>query len=555
MRHGVWPYLLLAAACGLLFFWRLGATPLMGFDEGVYAECSREMLASGDYVVPTCNGGPFFDKPPVGYWLQAASMRVFGVNSFAARLPSAIEGLVLVGLVVLLGTRLFSRRAGLLAGFALASSILAAGLARMAILDAAFTLAITASLGAFLLAYLGFWPRWSYLVFWSAMGLSVMVKGPAGAVLILATVIAFLLIRGRFFASLRMTWPAVGIVVFLAVALPWYVLIQQRSGGDFLREFLIHQNLQRALGQDFQHNMPFYFYVPIFLVGFFPWSAFVPAALFLTRKPRPHPNPLPQERGKGEDAAVIFMAVWVGVVFVVFSILRSKLPAYIFPIYPPSALLVGLLWARAMESGELASLRRSAFAAVLVACAIGGAMMVVPSRLHEPIPGLSAALLPMGLSLLVGCAGGYVLLVLKRPMPAFIALACGMAGVVTSAVSLGLPIAARTNAAPAMNIAHVIARYEQPAFAFRLSPPMPQLGFYAGRPVVRADTSSSLPSATAFLVVAQEGRREGLPPGGKVEARIGPYVLLSFARPTSSILPLPITTPTATSIACISARF
>jgi len=524
MRHGVWPYLLLAVVCGMLFFWRLGATPLMGLDEGLYAECSREMLAGGDYVVPTCNGEQFFDKPPVAYWLQAASMRVFGVNSFAARLPSAIEELLLVGLVVLLGTRLFSRRAALMAGFAFASSILAAALARMAILDAAFTLAITASLGAFLLAYLGLWPRWSYLVFWSAMGLSVMVKGPAGAVLILATVIAFLLIRGRFFASLRMTWPAVGILVFLAVALPWYALVQHRTGGQFAGEFLIHQNLQRALGQDFEHNMPFYFYLPVFAVGFFPWSVFVPAGLFLTRKPES------QKTGKGEYEASVFLAVWVGVVFVVFSILRSKLPAYIFPIYPPAALLVGLLWTRAMEAGEHASLRRGAFASLLIACAIGGAMTVIPSRLHEPIPGLSSALLPMGLSLLAGCAGGYVLLVLKRPMPAFVALACGMAGFVASAVSLGLPIAARTNAAPAMNIARVIARYEKPAFAFRLSPPMPQFGFYAGRPVVRVDNSSSLPSATAFLVVAQEDRREELPPGGKVEAHIGPYLLLSFAR-------------------------
>lgn len=522
MRRPIWPYLLLVALCGVLFFWRLGAIPLMGQDEGLYAECSREMLASGNYTVPTCNGGPFFDKPPLAYWLQAASMGQFGVNSFAARLPSAVEELLLIGLTVFLGTKLFSRRAGLMAGFALASSLLAAGLARMAILDSAFTLAITASLGAFLLAYLKLAPRWSYVVFWAAMGASVMIKGPAGAVLILTTITVFLLVR-RDLGALVRTSPVAGMLAFLIIAAPWYVLVQQQTGGAFLREFLIHQNLQRALGKDFQHNMPFWFYLPIYLVGFFPWSVFLPAAARQARK---------RETAKTRSAnevAILFLAVWVGAIFVVFSVFKSKLPAYIFPIYPASALLVGLLWERAVETGELVSLRRGALAATMIACVIGAAMMIVPSRLDEPIPGLVTALIPMAVTLTVGCGASYLLLVLKRPIPAFAAICCGMSGFILAAVGFGLPIAARTSAVPAMKMAKVIARRTEPAFELRLSPPQPQLGFYSGRPVARLNDASAVSSRGPCLVVVQQDGRVDPPSGGKAVATIGPYVLLKYS--------------------------
>ena len=518
-------YILLGALCAAVFFWRLGAIPLIGLDEGSYAECSREMLASGDYVVPTCNGELLFDKPALAYWLQAASMRAFGVNSFAARLPSAVESLALVGLTVLLGARLFSRLAGLMAGFALGCSMVAAGLARLAILDAAFALAISASLGAFLLAYVDLAPRWTYLVFWAAMGVSVMVKGPAGAALILATVFVFLLIR-RDWKAMRRAMPVPGALVCAAIALPWYALVEHRTGA-FLSEFLVHQNIQRALGQDFAHNGPFYYYLPAFVVGFFPWSVFLPAA-FSSRK---HGR---EETRKGEDIARLFLTVWIGAILVVFSIFRSKLPGYIFPMYPPSALLVGLVWSRAIERGELAALRRCGIAAAALACLIAAAMLVAPRYLPEPIPGLVRALVPMGASLAVGCAAGYALLALARPLPAFAALCAGMGAFVVTAVWLGLPIAARTNAVPAMRMGQQIGRRAEPAFAFSLSPPQPQLGFYAGRAVRRVVSASGIRVAESCLVVAQSDRLRGLPSGGRVEARIGPYVLLRFAHATSS---------------------
>ncbi len=527
-RASALPYLLLAVLCFALFFWRLGAVPLIGLDEGLYSETSREMLASGDYVVPTCNGEPFFDKPPLVYWLQAASMRVFGVNSFAVRLPSAVAELLLVVLTVFLGARLFGRRVGLMSGFALATCTLTVGLARMAILDAAFALCITCSLAAFLLACLKLAGRAAYVVFWAAMGLSALVKGPAGPVVITATVFVFLLLR-RDLRSIGRAMPLVGALVALAIALPWYVLVAQRTGGAFLNEFIIHQNMQRALGQDFHHNMPFWAYLPIWLVGFFPWSVFLPAALG-----RAHRQAGDAELQKRTEGAFLFLTVWIAVILVIFSILKSKLPAYIYPIYPASALLVGLLWSRAMEANDLLPpLRRGAIAGALVACVIGAAMVVVPPRLPDPIPGLEMALLPMGVCLAVACVGCLLLLTLKRPALSFAVMCCGMCGAMVAAVGLGLPIAARPAAQPIAQISRAIAARSEPAFTYNLSPSQPAAGFYSGRPVPVLDTPEELSAVIretrSCLIVVQPGR-DPEPPSGEVVAQAGPYVLLLFSR-------------------------
>lgn len=517
-------YLLVVITCGLLFFWRLGAVPLIGFDEGVYAACAREMLDTGDYIVPSSNGEPFFDKPPLVCWMQAAAIGLFGTNSFAARLPSAIAMTLLVGATVLLGSRIFSRRAGLLSGFVLACSILGVGLARIAILDAAFSLSITVSLGAFLLAFTGKWPRWTYNLVWAAMGLSVMIKGPAGAVLIIVTVGLFVLIcrkkYGEGLPLFRETMPLVGSAIFLLIALPWYVLVSQKTGGSFIREFIIHHNIQRALGQDFQHNLPFYAYIPMFVVSFFPWSLFVPAGVSALRR-----------RGQKDSQTGIcglFLITWMSVVFVIFSALRSKLPAYIFPMFPPCAIAVGALWEYAGESKEVGPLQKSSLWALITSIAIGIAMLIAASRLHDPIPGLQVALVPMGLALMVGCTAGYVTLKFNMPKLSFGSFCAGMALFLIIAIKYGLPIAARDEAIPAMKMGAAMSKHKLPVYAFRLSPPQPQIGFYAGKDVHQVVDAALLPS-DEHLVVAQRDRMQGLPAGGVELLRIRDYILFKYS--------------------------
>jgi 4-amino-4-deoxy-L-arabinose transferase-like glycosyltransferase/membrane-associated phospholipid phosphatase len=532
--------LILALLCLALFFARLGATPLMGLDEALYAEAAREMAASGDYIVPHYNGKPFFDKPPLAYWLQAASIKAFGVDSFAVRLPSAMAASLLVALVVALGTKLHSRRTGLPAGSALATAIYTLPLARLCSLDQLFTLTITAALGCFLLVHLGLWSRWGWLGFWAATGLSLLAKGPAGAVLIFAVIAVFVAIdraRGQTPSPIpqianprsQVVVPfAAGLLLFVLIAAPWYVLVQRETGGAFLREFIVHQNLQRAMGEDFAHNAPFWFYLPIYLAGFFPWSSFVPAACIGLVRLRPTDR-------TGRTA--LFAAVWAAVVIVVFSISKSKLPNYIYPAYPPSALLVALLWSRAMEERDPAVIRRSTPAAVVISAVLGTAMIVGARSLPKPVPGLPTALIPMGLFLLVGSVAAWVFVRSGRLIRGFASLCCGMAGFMLIAAVIGAPIAAQGDYTAAAKLGREIKRIagsSDTVIAYSLSQQTRALPFYAERPVLLAYTPSELraalrPGEAAFIITQLKHFRD-LPPGSEIQQRHRQHLICRLQR-------------------------
>lgn len=490
--------------------------PLTGLDEGLYAECSREMAATGNYLVPQCNGVTFFDKPPLCYWLQTGSIHLFGVNSFAARFPSAIAAALLVALTVFIGTRLAGKSAGIASGFVLASCMLATGLARMAIMDQLFALTITAALGFFILAYLGLISRRGYVLFWAAIGLSVLVKGPAGAVLIGATVLVFLAIRRRW-SVVREAVPLPGILVFLAIAIPWYALVQHATDGAFLREFIIHQNIQRAMGKDFHHNFALYFYIFIFLLGFFPWSLFVPLSWIIKVKLRPSDK---------TQEGFLFIAVWMAAIFLIFSFVKSKLPGYIYPMFPASAVLVGATWSWCIEHGKLISLRRCAWVGFIIAALFATALQVGQRFLKEPIPGLSTVLWLMGISLAVGSALAVVLLYMNRGKAAFAALCAGTSGFLMVAFTMGLPTAAKTMSNPVAAMGRDIyanASRDSATYAFGLTHPQPALAFYAQRPVPQVKSDDSLPKLInrpgRCLLVTQDNTKQSLPGSGRLIAR------------------------------------
>ena len=330
--------LILLSLCALLFFFHLGKDPLWDGDEGMHAATSKDMVLSGDWITPTLNGEKFYDKPVLYNWFVSLSLLAFGFNEFAARLPSALLGTGCVILVFLLGRRMFGPMAGFLSGVILATSGEQVTLSRTVVHDIALAFFVTLALYFF---YAGFKQerrlKRYLLLFYASCGFAVMAKGPLGALLPAMVISLFLLFRRRL-SLLREFLSPGGILLFIVIAAPWYVLIILRNR-DYGSYFFIQQNLMNFLSSEARHSAPFYYYFPVLLAGFFPWSCFLPLALIRAFRVRLIKM----------DDGVAFLVVWFLVVFLFFSAASSKLATYLLPMFPAVSCLVGLLWRDLLE--------------------------------------------------------------------------------------------------------------------------------------------------------------------------------------------------------------
>jgi 4-amino-4-deoxy-L-arabinose transferase-like glycosyltransferase len=327
-------YALLVLLAGTIFLANLGGPSLWDIDEGNNAEASREMMERGDWVVPTFNFELRTDKPALLYWLQIGSYRMFGVNEAAARLPSAVAALFTVLLVYELGRLLFGAAAGLLAGVILASTVMFGAAAHFANPDALLNLFTALTLFLFWRGYSRASGNWFIPAGLSA-GFAMLAKGPVGLVLPGAVVLVFLLWERRLLV-LRDWRLGLGFIAFLLVAAPWYALVGADTKGEFLRGFFLTHNFRRFGSAMENHGGPIYYYLLVLLVGFAPWSAFVgPAGWYGIRLLRSRPT----EEAAAYRASLRFLWCWVAVYFVFFSASGTKLPNYILPLYPPTALL------------------------------------------------------------------------------------------------------------------------------------------------------------------------------------------------------------------------
>jgi 4-amino-4-deoxy-L-arabinose transferase-like glycosyltransferase len=314
---------------------------LWDVDEGVNAQAAREMQGADTWIVPTFNYQLRTAKPVMLYWLQRASYEAFGVNEFSARLPSALAGWVAVLLTYELARRLFSRATALLAGVVLASVVQFALLSHAATPDATL-LSFTC------LTFLAFWrghengSRGWWIPTAAACGLAVLTKGPIGVALPGAVILLYFAWNrelGRLFDR-RILGAG---IVFLLVAGPWYGLVSNETRGEWVKAFIGRENLERFSSPMDQHSGPFYYYVFALPVMFAPWSAFLLAVLWYglrgTRPLPPAPSPAGGGAGEGSRRAHRFLASWFIAYLVVFSAAATKLPNYIFPLYPALAIL------------------------------------------------------------------------------------------------------------------------------------------------------------------------------------------------------------------------
>lgn len=312
--------------------------PLAHPDEGRYSEISREMAASGDWVTPRLNGIKYFEKPPLQYWASAAAFRLFGENAFTARIYTALAGLLALAAVGFTARRLAGTDAALLAVGVLLSSPYFLGMGGVVTLDMGLTAWTTVAVCAFLLAAAG--PpgerrRWM-LVAWAGMALAVLSKGLIGIVFPAAAVFLHCLVHRDWRLLARLEW-ARGAALFLAITVPWFVLVSA-ANPEFPRFFFVHEHFERFLTKTHRREEPWWYFWPILFAGFLPWMlALVPAAV---------------EGWRREAAAAgfpwrRFALLWSGFILLFFSASGSKLPAYILPVFPVFALVLGDWLARA----------------------------------------------------------------------------------------------------------------------------------------------------------------------------------------------------------------
>jgi 4-amino-4-deoxy-L-arabinose transferase-like glycosyltransferase len=325
-------------ALALLVAPLVASAPLFDPDEGLHAAIAQEMIRRGDYVTPSFRGEPFLDKPILFFWAEAASLRLFGHNEAAVRLPPLLFGLFGMLAIALLGRALAGEAAGLIAGIVYATMLLPMGVSEVAVHDiglvpflciAALCIAKVASAGdappsppaasAF---------RRTCLVNGAiagvALGLSVLTKGLVG--IVFTGIFAACLAARRPSSIVRVTVAVtIAILVALAVAAPWYLAMEHAHPG-YLHYYFVERHLQGYLTATQRHaGRPFWYYIPVVIGGALPWTAYLVGA---ARTARGHS---------------LRLALWswfaIGLVFL--SIGESKLVTYALPLFPALALIIG----------------------------------------------------------------------------------------------------------------------------------------------------------------------------------------------------------------------
>jgi 4-amino-4-deoxy-L-arabinose transferase-like glycosyltransferase len=372
-------WLLLFLSIAAFYFWGLGSLPLVGPDEPRYAEVAREMLARQDLITPTLGGLPWFEKPPLLYWLMVAGYRVLGVNEYAARLGPAICGLLTAAFVYWIGKTIEmaglrsdsgpsaleeQRRDGLGRYSALVwlSSLGAIVFSRGASFDIVLTMTITGALACFFGWHVGgrsksdhpdatdgrnrdFKGHLLLFGFYSFIGFSLLAKGLIGIVIPFGVLGVYYLVKRE--------WPSAklvgslfwGMPLAIAIAAVWFGPMLSRHGWKFVDEFIIQHHFARFVTNKYHHPAPIYFYLLVLVALALPWTVFLGAAFWASR--RWH------WRGRMPvDRLRVFTLCWILIPVVFFSLSESKLTAYILPVLPAVALLGGERVTRFLNAGR-----------------------------------------------------------------------------------------------------------------------------------------------------------------------------------------------------------
>ena len=329
----------LIVAVAVIWFANLEYRKLIKPDEGRYAEIPREMVASGDWTTPRLNDLKYFEKPPLQYWATATAYEVFGEHQWTSRLWTALTGFAGILLVWFAGLRLFGREAAIYAAILLGSSMLYVLMAHINTLDMGVTFFITLGIFGLLLGQSDTDKKkqhnWMMLA-WAGLALAVLSKGLMGLVLPGAAVFIYMVVQRDISVLKRMHWLS-GLTVFLLITAPWFYLVM-KANPEFFQKFFIYEHYLRFTTKVHDRYQPWYYFVPILLLGMLPWTLLMFDTLFKAT--------FGNESGRtsrlpGAFNASRFLLIWAAFIYFFFSISSSKLPSYLLPMFPALALLMG----------------------------------------------------------------------------------------------------------------------------------------------------------------------------------------------------------------------
>jgi 4-amino-4-deoxy-L-arabinose transferase-like glycosyltransferase len=305
----------------------LGMAPLER-AEIYFLDAARGMVESGDWLVPRYQGEPFFDKPPLVYWLMGGAFLGLGVDAGTARLVPALAAVGVVLATVWLGALLFGRRTGLAGGFVLSTTPAFLTFAREAMSDMPLTLFTTLAVALGVRAYQDDAPGWTAPALGAILGLGFATKGPIALAVPGLAFLVLLVENRRRPLPFRPIAATAAVALFALFGFGWYVLVYARLGAEPLVYFFVRENLVRFAGEAYDVGRPAWFYLPAYAAEGLPWSPFLPLALWRLL------------RGNGADEsarrAARFLASWVALVVALLSLSRGKIDYYLLPLYPAS---------------------------------------------------------------------------------------------------------------------------------------------------------------------------------------------------------------------------
>lgn len=560
-KHAANLAVLLALAI-LLLFLGLGLIGLTDRDEGRNAEAGREMLETGDWITPTFNYEPRFYKPALVYWLMSGSYAAFGVDEFAARFPSALFGTMLILLQYWFLSRCRDAQIGLFGALMLLLNIEIIGLSRMALTDSVLVFFTT-------LAQMGFWMgfhgegrarHWLWCLY-AGMALATLAKGPVGFIVPMITIILYLSVTRRWSQFWRRGFPLAGTGLFILLALPWYATMLAIHGSTYVT-IAQSQTVGRFMSPMEGHGFGFFFYVPVLLLGFFPWSGLLPMALHqvytswrrsLTISPGSDSQPSAQNPDSPAAELELFAALWLIGSFCFFTLSSTRLQHYIAPLFPAAALLAACTWHRSLLDPAVRGARMAIHFMMGLGLILAVGFASVPwlysrflgKMLKEfPAAGLldpsapSAGPHAAALILLIGMAlVGYFGLNESRRAGAFWAAGATLTLVALTVLQLTLPLANRYFIAPAQELAYAAGVNLAPADQLIMyGATRPSATFYAKRKIIYIPQGeedrlrSQLGQAARTMILLPESFLEQLPAEARqyqpILKRFG-YLLLS----------------------------